>query len=127
MAVGQTQWVIDNVRMDDQLGALNDRGFAWVRGGFPTSDEAFDAAQALIDARCSADGSAALAVIGDFVIPPVDGQVSRDFQTLQFDFALPLDPKVDHDVAPLHRSVRSEPPSGCLGHHHQALAARRPC
>jgi hypothetical protein len=85
--------------MDDHLVALNGRGFAWVRDGFPTSDDAFDAAHALIDARCAADGSAALAVIGDFVIPPLDGQVSRDFQTLHFDFGLPLDPKVEHDVA----------------------------
>jgi hypothetical protein len=91
--------VIDNVRVDDHVAALNDCRFAWVREHYPTSDEAFNAAQALIGARCAADGAAALAVIGDFVIPPPDGQVSRDFQTLHFDFGLPLDPKVDHDVA----------------------------
>ena len=85
--------------MDDRLAALDGRGFVWVRDGFPTSEEAFDAAHRLIDARCAADGSAALAVIGDFVIPPLDGRVSRDFQTLHFDFGLPLDPKVEQDVA----------------------------
>jgi len=77
---------------------LSDRGFARVSGDFPSSWEAFAAAHALIDARCVADGSEALAVIGDFVVPSLDGQISRDFQTLHFDFGLPLDPKVEHDV-----------------------------
>jgi Taurine catabolism dioxygenase TauD, TfdA family len=85
--------------MDDHLAALTGRGFAWVRDGFPTSDEAFDAAYALIDARCVADSSVALAMIGDFIVPPLDGEVSRDFQTLHFDFGLPLDPRIEHDVA----------------------------
>ncbi len=38
-------------------------------------------------------------MIGDFVVPPLDGGETRDFQTLHFDFGLPLDPKVDQDVA----------------------------
>jgi hypothetical protein len=38
-------------------------------------------------------------VIGDFVIPPSDGPASRDFQTLHFDFGLPLDPRIAQDVA----------------------------
>ena len=40
-----------------------------------------------------------LSVIGDFVLPPLDGAETRDFQTLHFDFGLPLDPKVEGDVA----------------------------
>ena len=40
-----------------------------------------------------------LDVIGDFVIPPADGPPSRDFQTLHFDFGLPLDPAAPADVA----------------------------
>ena len=85
--------------MDDQVARLDDHGFAWIRGGFPTLEEAFDAADALIDESCAANGLARLGLIGDFVLPPVNGQQSRDFQTLHFDFGLPVDPKLDHDVA----------------------------
>lgn len=38
-------------------------------------------------------------VIGDFVVPPADGPPSRDFQTLHFDFGLPLVPVVSGAVA----------------------------
>ena len=38
-------------------------------------------------------------MIGDFVVPPVDGPPTRDFQTLHFDFGLPLDPVGPADVA----------------------------
>jgi hypothetical protein len=85
--------------MDDQAAKLNDCGFVWIRPGFATSDEAFDAAQALIDACCETNGVAQLALIGDFVLPPNDGERTREFQTLHFDFGLPLDPKLDQDVA----------------------------
>jgi hypothetical protein len=40
-----------------------------------------------------------LEIIGDFVIPPVDGPPSRDFQTLHFDFGVPLVPAPATDVA----------------------------
>lgn len=40
-----------------------------------------------------------LSVIGDFVLPPPDGAATRDFQTLHFDFGVPLDPGGIHDVA----------------------------
>ena len=85
--------------MNDHMAGLNDRGFVWIRSPFPSSEAAFDAALALIDAGCAAHGVAELAVIGDFVLPPIDGQETREFQTLHFDFGLPLDPKLDHDVA----------------------------
>jgi hypothetical protein len=84
--------------VEDYVAALGDRGFAWIRDQFTTADQAFDAARALIEARCAADGGGSLAVIGEFVIPPPDSGVSRDFQTLHFDFGLPLDPKVEGDV-----------------------------
>jgi hypothetical protein len=87
------------VRVQDHLAALSDRGFARGFGEFSAPDEALAAADALIDAHCTLDGSAPLSVIGDFVIPPPEGQVSRDFQTLHFDFGLPLNPQVEHDVA----------------------------
>jgi len=83
----------------DQEAQLNDRGFVWIRNPFPTLDEAFDTACALIDACCAADGLADLAVIGDFVLPPIDGEATRGFQTLHFDFGLPLEPKLEQDVA----------------------------
>jgi hypothetical protein len=83
----------------DGSGALTERGFAWIDGDFETSEEAFHAARALIDAHWTAHGVAPLSVIGDFVIPPAEGRQTRDFQTLHFDFGLPLDPKVEHDLA----------------------------
>jgi hypothetical protein len=98
--------------MDDWVAQLNDRGFVWIRSAFPSSEEAFDAARTLIEPCCAANGLAELAVIGDFVLPPIDGQPTREFQTLHFDFGLPLDPKLDQDVARytalyIPRSVRS--------------------
>ena len=46
-----------------------------------------------------ADELPPMAIVGDFVIPPIDGAATRDFQTLHFDFGLPLDPKIAQDVA----------------------------
>jgi Taurine catabolism dioxygenase TauD, TfdA family len=85
--------------VDDRVTSLTDRGFAWIRGDFSTSEEAFDTARALVYMRCAVVGLASLAVIGDFVIPPRDGPETRDFQTLHFDFGVPIDPKVEQDVA----------------------------
>ncbi|HEY3946695.1 MAG TPA: hypothetical protein VGL78_15810 [Solirubrobacteraceae bacterium] len=71
----------------------------WVlRDGLVEAEEAFEVARALVNARCSADGRAALHVVGDFVLPPEEGRESREFQTLHFDFGVPLDPKVEQDV-----------------------------
>lgn len=58
----------------------------------------------------------AVSVVGDFVVPPHDGPVSRDFQTLHFDFGLPLAPVVAADIArftALHVSAGA-PPSGAV-------------
>ena len=38
-------------------------------------------------------------MIGDFILPPPDGEPTRDFQTLHFDFGVPLHPVRDQDVA----------------------------
>ena len=89
----------DNLDMDNAVAQLNDPGFVRIRSAFPTSEDAFETAQRLIDACSAADGPAELAVIGDFVLPPIGGQQTREFQTLHFDFGLPLDPKLDQDVA----------------------------
>jgi hypothetical protein len=40
-----------------------------------------------------------LEVVGEFVIPPVDGPPSRPFQTLHIDFGVPLAPRAPADVA----------------------------
>jgi hypothetical protein len=85
--------------MDDGSAALRDRGLWVAEGGFETCEEAFQTAFGVVSARCAADGIEPPSIIGDFVIPPPDRAVSRDFQTLHFDFGLPLDPKVAQDVA----------------------------
>ena len=71
---------------------------AWVRSGLDDAEDALEVARALIDAQSAAEGATELAVVGDFVLPPIDGPESRDFQTLHFDFGVPLDTKVEHDV-----------------------------
>jgi hypothetical protein len=91
--------VSDNLGMNDVAAQLNDRGFVWIRKAFPTVEEAFGASRALIDARCATESYADLDLIGDFVLPPVDGLPTREFQTLHFDFGLPLDPKLEQDLA----------------------------
>jgi hypothetical protein len=97
---------------DGDCAALNDRGFAWIDDDFGTSDETFDVARALIDVRCATDGSAPLSVIGDFVIPPLGGRETRNFQTLHFDFGLPVDPEIDQDIA---RYTALHIPSSAVG------------
>jgi Taurine catabolism dioxygenase TauD, TfdA family len=85
--------------VDDCCRALRSDGFALVEGPFGEVAEAFAVAGALVAASQSEDGQAPLPVIGDFVLPPPDGEATRDFQTLHFDFGLPLDPKLNQDVA----------------------------
>jgi Taurine catabolism dioxygenase TauD, TfdA family len=85
--------------MRDGAAALSDRGFWLADGDFSSRDEAFEAACAVVSRRCGADGVQPLPVIGEFVIPPPGGVQSRDFQTLHFDFGLPLVPVVAQDVA----------------------------
>jgi hypothetical protein len=82
--------------MDDRRGAPDDPRFWLMDGDFETCGTAFAAAQDLVGSRLSEEP---LTVIGEFVIPAPDGAESRDFQTLHFDFGLPLDPKIAQDVA----------------------------
>lgn len=84
--------------MDEHLQQLELRSFVWIRRGLAAREQAFQAARALVDTRRAVDGLAPLSLIGDFVLPPPNGQSSRDFQTLHFDFGLPLDPKVERDL-----------------------------
>ena len=83
----------------DCAAELSSSGFAQISGPFRTSNAAFDVAGALVETCRLEHGLPSLSVIGDFVLPPLDGAETRDFQTLHFDFGLPLDPKVEGDVA----------------------------
>ncbi len=87
------------VTVPHTAAALNSHGFVRIDGPFRTSDSAFDAASAVVEAYRFERGLPPMSIIGDFVIPPIDGEATRDFQTLHFDFGLPLDPKVAQDVA----------------------------
>lgn len=89
---------MENTGVDDHVQQLVYGAFAWIRGSLATADEAFEVARALLDARGAVDGMMSLCLIGDFVLPPPDGEESRDFQTLHFDFGVPLDPKVEQDI-----------------------------
>jgi len=78
---------------------LSSYGFVRIAGPFRTSDEGFEVARELVEVCRLERGVLPVSIIGDFVVPPLDGAETRDFQTLHFDFGLPLDPKVDQDVA----------------------------
>jgi hypothetical protein len=94
----------------EPVQALGTGGFVWIRGPFAGLDDAWNTARAFVDAVAA--GDVPLTVLGDFVLPPLDGPPSRDFQTLHFDFGLPLIPVVPADVArftALHISVDVSP------------------
>jgi hypothetical protein len=107
--------------------ALDDVGDVVVRGPFARVEDAWRAADTIVSARVTAGER--LEVIGDFVLPAPDGPPSRDFQTLHFDFGLPLVPAVPTDVArftALH-VLADGPDSGALTRLvplHALLAAR---
>jgi hypothetical protein len=85
--------------VEDHPEQLRQHGFAWLRGGWLAEPEqALEAASGIVQTRSALEGPAKLSLIGEFILPPPDGEDSRDFQTLHFDFGLPLDPKVAHDV-----------------------------
>jgi hypothetical protein len=87
------------VSQPQRRGALQQLGFVWLREAFATPAEAFATAHGLIEECAASDGCTGLSVIGDFILPPPDGEATRDFQTLHFDFGLPLDPRRASDVA----------------------------
>jgi hypothetical protein len=78
--------------------ALRDSGFVWIRSAFAEATAAFATSEELI-AECASEGDDALTVIGEFILPPPGGEATRDFQTLHFDFGVPLRPLHDRDVA----------------------------
>jgi hypothetical protein len=81
------------------VSELHSKGFTRIAGPLRTTRDADAVSSALVDACRLRRGLPPLSVIGSFVVPPLEGGGSRDFQTLHFDFGLPLDPKMQQDVA----------------------------
>lgn len=91
---------------------LDERGFWYAEEEFVSPEAALTVARATIETRSERAGLGTLELIGDFVLPPPDGSTSRDFQTLHFDFGLPLVPRVATDVA---RYTALHVPRSCSG------------
>jgi hypothetical protein len=81
------------------FSALRESGFVWIRSALDTPAAAFAKSQKLVDESVASKGHDALSVIGDFILPPPDGETTRDFQTLHFDFGIPFRPLREQDVA----------------------------
>ena len=79
--------------------ALRESGYVWIPSAFDSAAAAFDRARDLIEECAASNGLEGLSVVGDFVLPPPDGTTTRDFQTLHFDFGVPLRAVRDQDVA----------------------------
>jgi hypothetical protein len=79
--------------------ALRESGFVWIQSASDTPVGAFAKSQELIEECSASNGHEAPSVIGDFIFPPPDRKTSRDFQTLHFDFGIPLRPVREQDVA----------------------------
>jgi hypothetical protein len=88
-----------DARVEVGRGELAHRGLTHLTGTFATPEDAWRCAREFVD---DDDGiESPIEVIGDFVVPPPNGPSSRDFQTLHFDFGLPLVPHSPADVARL--------------------------
>lgn len=83
--------------LNDGRDALTRHRIRQVAGTFATPEEAWAYAHGMVGADDTID--APIEVIGDFVIPPPAGLPSRDFQTLHFDFGVPLSAVEPTDVA----------------------------
>jgi hypothetical protein len=88
---------LDGTSITEHHEVLGGVGVVRIAGPFTRIYEAWSAARLVVDGVT--DGEPPLAIIGDFVISPAGGPPSRDFQTLHFDFGLPLVPLVPADVA----------------------------
>jgi len=99
VAAGHLRVIGENPAMTGSCSALRETGFVWMQSAFAAPAEAFATSQALIEECSASNGQDALSVIGNFILPPPDGAVSRSFQTLHFDFGLPVRPLRGQDVA----------------------------
>ena len=91
--------------VDDDVEELNSSGFVRIAGPFPTAYEADQVSSALVEACRVGNELPPLSVIGSFVLAPPGSGDTRDFQTLHFDFGLPLDPKLEQEVAGIRPST----------------------
>jgi hypothetical protein len=89
----------EDVEVDKGRGELARRGLTHVKRTFATPEDAWRWARGFVDDDDGIDTG--IEVIGIFVIPPPEGPSGRDFQTLHFDFGLPLVPVGPADVARL--------------------------
>lgn len=89
-----TRWYVAAVAAlaEGRSEALGKSGLAVLDGPYSTVEEAFDAASSVIAAVPADPRMPPIEVSGEFLVPPPDGPPSRDFQTLHFDFGLPIDP-----------------------------------
>ena len=85
--------------MTGASSAFHGSDFVWIRSAFDAPAAAFAKAHEIIEDCVASNGHDALSVIGDFILPPPNGAATRDFQTLHFDFGVPLRPMCDQDVA----------------------------
>jgi hypothetical protein len=83
----------------DLVEELDSFGFARIAGPLRTTQDADEVSSSLVDACRRHKSLPPLSMIGKFVVPPLDAEETRDFQTLHFDFGLPLDPKMEQEVA----------------------------
>jgi hypothetical protein len=88
-----------NVAMLDLAGKIDSDGFAWIAGPFATRHDADEVSSSLVEECRHRNALPPLSVIGDFVLAPLDAGDTRDFQTLHFDFGLPLAPRIEQDFA----------------------------
>ena len=96
--VGDTVRGMQNVMVSDSLDVLAVH-VTRVPGRFATPEAAWQRAVEFVGD--DDEIAASIEVIGTFVVPPPGGPPSRDFQTLHFDFGVPLVPVVPADVARL--------------------------
>ena len=95
-------------RSESHTDTLRVVGFVHVSGPFASVGHAWSTARSFVEAATRD----CLEVLGDFVIPPPEGPASRGFQTLHFDFGLPLNPVAATDLArytALHIPASAQP------------------
>jgi hypothetical protein len=109
----RTLWDVIRTEPSDVWRTVAEHGYAHIARPFVTPEDAWQRADALISEIGSPDGlDAPIQVIGQFVVPPPGSAPSRDFQTLHFDFGIPLLPSAQADVA---RWTALHVPADCHG------------
>ena len=97
--------------LDHCARILRQQSFVKLDARFCSAALAGRAADLIVSAAAHAEDAQALEVVGEFVVPPSDGPASRAFQTLHFDFGLPLHPTAPRDIA-LYTALHVPPDRG---------------